>query len=546
MTRALKIFYLLTAILFTISFNSIGQHNQENTFCHLHVTISPARNLIDGTAEIISPAEELAFYLDKNLLIRRITSAGSKVSFKKTTTANLYEITGKIRKDKGIIIEFSGRIIPDSFPRVISSLNMINPELTELSDHIIWYPRLKGINACIYALDIDVPREFNTVTNLSLMKQQVFDNHKISRWESGIPVYGITMISAPGLKSSSTEENGRKLEIFYTRLPQAYIDSMKKDLQRCSKILTSLYGPSSQGQVRVIYSPRSAGGYARAPLIVVSEKFALDQRHLQYGYARDFRLNAHEISHYWSMADVNTPDDWLNEGFAEYSALLVSEEIIGRKFSDLLLNEYKEIISQSHTTDAIAETYGDSPDREINRYYKPVLLLNDLRQKYGEESFKGFLKSVYKSFTQSQKATTGIFLNEIERSFGRIERDSISLILYRKGSVTQLKSEALYSLSDSTLAGKWTGPLTQFGATVKFVLNLEFKRGILNATLDSPDQNVTGIPLSDLRITADSLSFKIGVAAAAYRGQLNRDSSVIHGEFIQRGGTYPLVIQRDR
>jgi hypothetical protein len=62
--------------------------------------------------------------------------------------------------------------------------------------------------------------------------------------------------------------------------------------------------------------------------------------------------------------------------------------------------------------------------------------------------------------------------------------------------------------------------------------------------LDSPDQNITGIPVSDFMISGDSILYKIGVASASFRGIIDRDRKVIRGVLTQRGDNYPLDLFR--
>ena len=139
------------------------------------------------------------------------------------------------------------------------------------------------------------------------------------------------------------------------------------------------------------------------------------------------------MSHYWwGFADASTPDDWLNEGLAEYSAFMVSEKIVGREFADQLLSEYRQRASAGKTETAIAATEGNSPDREVNRYDKPVLLFHDAREKYGAVAWDGFLKALYIRFTSEQKATTGLFLDELGKRLGPDARASIAAVLYAK------------------------------------------------------------------------------------------------------------------
>jgi hypothetical protein len=422
---------------------------------------------------------------------------------------------------------------------------MIRPGLAELSDHIAWYPKMKKNIASVYKIDMELPEGYVAVTNCNQLSAKTVKENSLTTWESAKPVYGITLIAAPGLKTSRISRNGMTIEIYYSWLLSPYIESMKTDLLRSLELLTDAFGsPASEQLVRVVYSPRSAGAYARSPLIIVSENYSMEQSEKKFGRERDFHLNTHEIAHYWSLANVNTYDDWINEGLAEYSALFISETVAGKSFTDMMVAEYTDIVSNSPTKYSIAETPADSRDREVNRYYKPTLLLNDIRQKFGEQRMKVFLADLYANF-KSKKATTSIFIDVLEKNYGKETSEGFARAIYSKEANIESGSNGIEFLqSDTAIIGTWSGPLTQFGATTKFVLNLRSEAGKLIPTLDSPDQNVSGIPLSEFKLTTDSISFKIGVASASYKGHIDRIKRTIQGEFIQRGGTYPLKLSK--
>ena len=122
---------------------------------------------------------------------------------------------------------------------------------------------------------------------------------------------------------------------------------------------------------------------------------------------------------------MNTPEDWINEGLAEYSAFLVSEDLVAREFTGQLLCEYKKHAAECMTESAIAETEGNSPDREVNRYDKPTIIMYEAGKKFGVEKMTRFLKALYNRFEQSNKATTVIFLEEVEKNMGTDARGSI-------------------------------------------------------------------------------------------------------------------------
>jgi aminopeptidase N len=141
----------------------------------------------------------------------------------------------------------------------------------------------------------------------------------------------------------------------------------------------------------------------------------------------------HEMAHYWwNMANMGTPEDWLNEGMAEYSAFIISEEIIGKDFTNQLLSEYNKRASESKTETPIVETDNNSPDREVNRYDKPTIIFNELRQKYGKEKINNFLKSLYARFASTKIVNTPSFLDEMEKQIGKEAMEYFSNALYAK------------------------------------------------------------------------------------------------------------------
>jgi hypothetical protein len=537
-------------LIVIITFNFLQAYTQINnnsprTFYKLEIRFSPDSGFITGRAEIQNPRDS-GFLLAKSLKIQSVSADDRPVSLHYTTTgssSDSYSIIIPVIPSK-LVIKYSGRIKPEDYPKTISSINMITSELVELSDHIAWYPRMVSSSSFEYLFNADFPSEYVALTNGQFVSGEIINDRCVTAWKSNNLTSGITLLAAPGLKKTTSNNNGITIEIYYDILPGTYVDSMKTDLHKSLRLLSDLFGSTIPDKlIRIVYSPRSAGGYCRSPLIIVSENYAMEQRALKYGYARDFRLNTHELAHYWSAADVNSPDDWINEGLAEYSALLISEKVIGRDFSDVLISEYRGIVQNSHTQMAIVETYGDSWEREINRYYKPTLLLNDIREKYGEEKLNQFLKTLNARVVVSQNATTEIFLDALEVSIDKDAKNSFEEALHRKVWTPEAAGENVPV--DTTLAGTWNGLLTQFGSSTRFVLKISSKDGKLVATLDSPDQNVLDIPVYDFVFRNDIISFKVAVASASYTGHLNRNDFVISGTWTQRGTDYPLTVARE-
>ncbi len=415
---------------------SFGQEKTQVPIYRLAVRIDPALSMISCRTEIQNPNDS-CFILNKDMKIHRIIADGKPVVFHQNPSnfmPNASEISIGSIACNNLDIEYSGQIKAESYPPIVNVANMIKPDLVELAMYVTWYPRLKNGALFNFQLEADLPSTFVTVTNGFCREEKSDSCRTVTKWESFKPGYDIALLAAPQLQKSDVHRNGVTVEIYYDKIPGSYVDSMKSNLLLSMDRLTHLLGsPKSDTLIRVAYSPRKMWGYVRTPFIIVSEGNALAWRSQKFGPARDFRYLTHEISHYWwGLADINTPDDWINEGLAEYSAFLISEEIIGKDFTDQLLREYKQHAADSKTETAIAETEQNSPDREVNRYDKPVLLFDEARRRFGNEKMNRFLKSLYKRFAETGKATTALFLDETEKRVGKEARDFFAKALYSK------------------------------------------------------------------------------------------------------------------
>ncbi len=129
---------------------------------------------------------------------------------------------------------------------------------------------------------------------------------------------------------------------------------------------------------------------------------------------------------------MGTPDDWINEGLAEFSAFRLSEEFFDKAFADLLVREYREHAAQSKTETPITETEGSSEDRYVNRYEKVTLLLLEARRRFGQESLDRVLKALHTRYAGTRKATTEFLLEEVETQLGADAKVFFSTTLSQK------------------------------------------------------------------------------------------------------------------
>ncbi len=94
--------------------------------------------------------------------------------------------------------------------------------------------------------------------------------------------------------------------------------------------------------------------------------------------------------------------------------------------------------------------------------------------------------------------------------------------------------------------GDWVGTL-RASALVSLHFAIHIKpdgHGGLRGTMDSPEQNMSGLALSDISATADTLSFKVPAASAVYSGKWDATAHDWVGEWRQWPTPWPVTFAR--
>jgi pimeloyl-ACP methyl ester carboxylesterase len=91
------------------------------------------------------------------------------------------------------------------------------------------------------------------------------------------------------------------------------------------------------------------------------------------------------------------------------------------------------------------------------------------------------------------------------------------------------------------LAGRWEGRLNVNGQSLRVVLNVDAVGG---ATIDSPDQGVTGLPVSGLSVQGGVVRFAVPAAGGGFEGTLADGGRTLTGVLTQGGASLPLVLSR--
>ncbi len=93
-----------------------------------------------------------------------------------------------------------------------------------------------------------------------------------------------------------------------------------------------------------------------------------------------------------------------------------------------------------------------------------------------------------------------------------------------------------------TVAGTWLGNLETSGVTLRIVFKIKLvEKDSLTASMDSPDQGASNIPLGRVYARNDSLIILAPYLMGNYKGIIRSDS-LIEGTWTQKGRKYPMDI----
>ncbi len=121
----------------------------------------------------------------------------------------------------------------------------------------------------------------------------------------------------------------------------------------------------------------------------------------------------------------------------------------------------------------------------------------------------------------------------------------ICLALIMASSVSMIEFAQEQDTSEISIEGIWEGKLKVPGSELRIVFKISKNSdGTLTATLDSPDQGVTGIPVEEIIFKDNTLRLEVKSAGAVFEGKVSEDFLVIEGEWKQSGQTLPLTVKR--
>ncbi len=387
-----------------ILFSGCAQINNNNTtegqiypHYNINLNIDPQSQEIqvNGTLEFyLSHVSEdtLTFYLDRGMKITSLKLNGEDIAVPDTINSdNIFmplakkifiDISIVSQKEKLSTLAFSYNGKVSELPEMYA--NRIGTQWTEMGMYYPWFPfSIDQLRLFTYDISVEAPAQYEIFGLGSLEKK-----NGLTRISSSMPTSDIVVCLSEEVKTHTSEFGENELKIFY----QSFDNTMVQDIAESITMMMEQYNEwfgKKNNDISLIESQRKiGGGYARTVGVVLSE---LDQEKYYSDIVRFERYFAHEFAHlWWYKADVSTWEDWINESFAEYSALMFIRKKHGQEVFKNIIERMEKAMEDTPPVwdfDRMGEDH-----RVVQKvlYNKGPVLLFELEQIIGHKEFVNF------------------------------------------------------------------------------------------------------------------------------------------------------------
>jgi len=381
--------------------------------CSFGVQAEPTEKLgkIAGEVVINFAAEQLSAKLNYDYIATEDYS--TTVPFYLNQTFDVKNVTCRLCQS----FDFDRAAKPES--SVIIKLNKPLLKGEKLQIHFEYTGNLKGIYKSDYKfLELGLDNfwfpvhtgidRFNFVYRISIKTDepgfQLIANgrtkSKGGAWlvQSKLPDFDIDLVLGEGLKSNTYKQSGYNLQVVSKNMPDEAAAALLASMKEILDFYNSTFGVfDPQREVTGVFRPfppvEGQGGYFRKGYFIYPQTEKVQDLVIPI---------SHELSHYWWLK-AGRQHAWLNESFAEYSAMLYLRKQQG-------IEAFRKALEDKRSRSAnLPPIYGF--DRTKNRqatpgvfYRKGVVKLSELENELGEEKFMEFFRRVARTGVQDTDA----------------------------------------------------------------------------------------------------------------------------------------------
>ena len=331
----------------------------------------------------------ITFFLNPAFVVKKV----------KCSICESFDFDTKAKPDPSLIIKLKRPLLKDQelainieYTGSLKDIYKRDYKFLELGIDNFWYPvhpATVGFNFFYrVSLKTDEPG-FQLVANGRAKRT----GRKGDGWvvESKVPDFDIDLVLGEGLEFKTYKEGGYDLQIVSKDMAEEAKTTLLASMKETLDFYNSSFGASDpQREVTGVFRPHPSvegqGGYFRKGYFVFPKTENVSDLVFPI---------SHELAHYWWLK-AGRQHAWLNESFAEYSAMLFLRKKQGvEAFRKILEDKRKRSVN-------LPPVYGF--DRTKNRqatpgvfYRKGAVKLSELENELGEQKFMDFLRQVLKA-----------------------------------------------------------------------------------------------------------------------------------------------------
>jgi hypothetical protein len=351
--------------------------------------------------------DSLSFVLWKNTLIHSISLGHAQLPYSFDTSSQspiMYIPNGGrlliVRTNQDSGTQFISLDYECNMKNLQGWAKSFSDSWIELNFYSAWFPVCTTSGNFTSEIAISIDSAY-VVSGSGIVSRPNDSWEMVQPWHS----YDNVIIASANLKKKVLQSRGAYIEADYFDFPESAADSVISECGYALALYEKLFGTKDTTYLKFIIAPfEKGGGYSRKNFVSMGTK--------QFNLYTQAGIG-HELAHFWwKNASAATWEDWLNEGFAEYSMLVYFRERLGKDVFLKRVGEYK--IETLNTPPIWGIARNDSAAYNV-LYEKGALVLCELEEKVGRDNFFGFLREV----SDRKIRTTDDLLSLAEVSFSK-------------------------------------------------------------------------------------------------------------------------------
>lgn len=243
-----------------------------------------------------------------------------------------------------------------------------------------WYPNLNGFGEkATYDLTFKVPKKYRIISIGNLEKESIENDLAVTHWVTPIPVavagfnYGEyekldlldpnTGYKISGYYLSELPDNLRHYQALQSLAPKGMTRYALEQTRAQLQVCTFYFGKSPYDQVYITEQPNFNFGQSWPDLVYLPISAYTDstQRYMLFGGINNRftgfvqEVTPHEVAHQWwghTVGWASYHDQWLSEGFAEFSAgLFLQQGVAGnwqKDYIDFWERQRQKVLEKSN------------------------------------------------------------------------------------------------------------------------------------------------------------------------------------------------------